>query len=44
MVKKKKNKKTLTFATSPETLHVFYPKWVPSPVEPAHNLQKKEII
>ena len=25
-------------------LNVFYPKWVHSPAEPAHNLQNQEII
>ena len=44
MVKTKTKTKHLTFATSPKTLHAFYPKWVPSPVEPAHNLQNQEII
>ena len=34
----------LAFATSSEILYVFYPKWVHSPAEPAHNLQNWEII
>ena len=36
-------KKILTSATSPEILHAFHPKWVHSPVEPAHILQNPEI-
>ena len=32
------------FTTSPKILHVFYPKWVHSPVEPAHNRLNQEII
>ena len=42
MVKRKK--KALMFTTSPKILHVFYPKWTHSPVEPAHNRQNQEII
>ena len=34
----------LAFATSSKTLYVFYPKWVHSPAEPAHNLQNQDII
>ena len=34
----------LTFATSSKTVYVFYPKWVHSPAEPAHNLQNQDII
>ena len=36
--------KVLTFATSSKILYVFYPKWVHSPAEPAHNLQNQEIM